>query len=309
MTEPLCIQAFAIIREVSSRTLKQRHYDVQLMGGWAILQGQLAEMETGEGKTLAATLAAATAALAGIPTHVITVNEYLVKRDAELMGPLYRALGLSVGVVSHTMSDEQRRAGYACDICYCSNKQIAFDYLRDRLLLGNQRSQLRLKLEASYQQANRRSQFLLRGLCFGIVDEADSVLIDEARTPLILTRTLDSAEEEATYRQALELAGELNLDRDFFIDRDNNQMQLSLQGQKKLAQQTAGATDILRVTSRGVSWSARRCAPCTCCSATPITWSAKTMCRLSMPTPVGFCRIAPGSGGCISWSSSKRTAR
>lgn len=234
LSAQLCMHSFALIREMSARTLQQRHYDVQLMSGWVMLRGQLAEMETGEGKTLAATLAAATAALAGIPVHVITVNEYLVKRDAELMGPLYRTLGLTVGAVTHAMSPEQRRDGYACDITYCTNKQVAFDYLRDRLLLGNNRSQLRLQLESAYTDNNRLNQFLLRGLCFAIVDEADSVLIDEARTPLILTRNVDSSAEQVVYRQALELAGQLESDSDFFIDPVNRGVQLSLAGQQKL---------------------------------------------------------------------------
>ena len=245
LTDQLCIQSFALIREQADRTLQQRHYDVQLMGGWVMLQGQLAEMETGEGKTLAATLAAATVALAGIPVHVITVNEYLVQRDAESMGPLYRALGLSVGAVTNEMEPEQRRDGYACDITYCSNKQVAFDYLRDRLLLGNERSQLRLQLESAYTDQNRLGQFLLRGLCFAIVDEADSVLIDEARTPLILTRTIDSSAEHAVYRQALELARQLERDSDFYIDTVNRAIQLSLTGQQKLEDFTTATDGIL----------------------------------------------------------------
>jgi len=235
LSNPLCIQAFALIRELAERTIHLRHYDSQLMAGWVMLHGKLAEMETGEGKTLAATLAAATAALAGIPVHVITVNEYLVERDAEAMSPLYRALGLTVGTVTESMETEERRAGYACDITYCTNKQVAFDYLRDRLLLGNDRSQLRLQLESAYADSDRLGQFLLRGLCFAIVDEADSVLIDEARTPLILTRNVDSAAEHAAYHQALKLAQELENGRDFFLDATRRGVQLSLSGQQKLA--------------------------------------------------------------------------
>jgi preprotein translocase subunit SecA len=193
------------------------------------------EMETGEGKTLTATLAAATAALAGIPVHIVTVNEYLVERDAKAMGPLYRALGLSVGHVTQSMAPEQRRANYACDITYCTNNQVAFDYLRDRLLLGNNCSQLRLQMESAYADTNRRGQFLLRGLCFAIVDEADSVLIDEARTPLILTRIIDSAAEHTAYREALKLAQELENGRDFFLAPAQRSVELSLSGQQKLA--------------------------------------------------------------------------
>jgi preprotein translocase subunit SecA len=235
LSNPLCIRAFALIRELAERTIHLRHYDSQLMAGWVMLQGQLAEMETGEGKTLAATLAAATAALADIPVHVITVNEYLVERDAKAMGPLYQALGLTVGYVTEGMAPEECRAGYACDITYCTNKQVAFDYLRDRLLLGNDRSQLRLQLESAYADNNRLEQFLLRGLCFAIVDEADSVLIDEARTPLILTRNVDSAAEHTAYRQALKLAQALENGRDFFLDAAHHGVQLSLAGQQKLA--------------------------------------------------------------------------
>jgi preprotein translocase subunit SecA len=235
LSNPLCIRAFALIRELAERTIHLRHYDSQLMAGWVMLQGQLAEMETGEGKTLAATLAAATAALADIPVHVITVNEYLVERDAKAMGPLYQALGLTVGYVTEGMAPEECRAGYACDITYCTNKQVAFDYLRDRLLLGNDRSQLRLQLESAYADNNRLGQFLLRGLCFAIIDEADSVLIDEARTPLILTRNVDSAAEHTTYRQALKLAQALENGRDFFLDAAHRGVQLSLAGQQKLA--------------------------------------------------------------------------
>lgn len=235
LSSPLCIQAFSLIREVSLRTLKLRHFDSQLMAGWVMLQGQLAEMETGEGKTLSATLAAATTALAGVPVHIITVNEYLVERDAQAMGPLYRALGLSVGYVTQNMTPEQRRSGYASDITYCTNKQVAFDYLRDRLLLGNNRGRLRLQLESVYDDANRLGQFLLRGLCFAIVDEADSVLIDEARTPLILTRSIDSTAEHTAYRQALELAKQLKKGIDFFIEPARFSVQLSLVGQQKLA--------------------------------------------------------------------------
>ena len=235
LSRALCIRSFALIREVAERTIGLRHYDSQLMAGWVMLQGQLAEMETGEGKTLAATLAAATAALAGIPVHVITVNEYLVERDAEAMAPLYQALGLSVGYVTQAMTPEECRAGYACDITYCTNKQVAFDYLRDRLLLGNNRSQLRLQLESTYTDNHRLEQFLLRGLCFAIVDEADSVLIDEARTPLILTRNVDSTAEHSAYRQALKLALALENGRDFFLDAAQHGVQLSLAGQQKLA--------------------------------------------------------------------------
>jgi preprotein translocase subunit SecA len=235
LTTGLCIRAFALIRETSARIINKRHYDCQLMGGWVMLQGQLAEMETGEGKTLTATLAAATAALAGIPVHVLTVNEYLVQRDATSLKPLYSALGLTVGYVTGNMTPEQRRAGYRCDITYCTHHQVAFDYLRDRLLLGNHRSRLRLELESAYCSNSRTGQFLLRGLCFAIVDEADSVLIDEARTPLIITREIDSSARHAAYRKSLDLAKNMQRDRDFVVDRAQHHVMLTRDGQRKLA--------------------------------------------------------------------------
>jgi preprotein translocase subunit SecA len=235
LQEILCIRAFALIREMALRTIGKRHYDEQVMGAWVMLQGRLAEMETGEGKTLAATLAAATAALAGIPVHVLTVNEYLVQRDASAMAPLYRALGLTVGHVTQSMTTEQCRAAYACDITYCTNKQVAFDYLRDRLLLGNTRSQLRLQLESAWERRHRQGKLLLRGLCFAIVDEADSVLIDEARTPLILTRNTDSAAGHAIYGRIMDWTRHLAEGKDFFVDAAQGQVQLSLAGQEKLA--------------------------------------------------------------------------
>jgi preprotein translocase subunit SecA len=234
LQEMLCIRAFALIREMAFRTIGKRHYDEQVMGAWVMLQGRLAEMETGEGKTLAATLAAATAAMAGIPVHVLTVNEYLVQRDADAMGPLYRALGLSVGYVTQSMTPNQCRAAYACNITYCTNKQVAFDYLRDRLQPGNTRSRFGLRLESAPQRRHRQGKWLLRGLCFAIVDEADSVLIDEANTPLILTRNTDSAAEHMIYEKILNLARQLVHGQDFFIYPAQREVRLSLAGQEKL---------------------------------------------------------------------------
>ena len=153
-----------------------------------MIKGMLAEMATGEGKTLTATLVAGhRGAGRRFPVHVVTVNDYLAQRDAELMGPLYARLGLSVGIVIAGQSAEERRAAYACDITYCTNKELAFDYLRDRMVLGQARRRPALKLEALYEPTPRARQLRLRGLHFAIVDEADSVLIDEARTPLIIS--------------------------------------------------------------------------------------------------------------------------
>lgn len=202
-------EAFALVREAASRTIGLRHFDVQLVGGWALLNGMIAEMETGEGKTLTATLAAATAALSGRAVHIITVNDYLAERDTEWMRPIFEALGLSVGCIKGGMDPDSRRAAYNCDVTYCSNKEIAFDYLRDRMVLGGKPRAIAMRLDALIG-AGMRSRLLLRGLQFAIVDEADSVLIDEARTPLILSADADYSQEEAVHRQALDLAKQLS---------------------------------------------------------------------------------------------------
>jgi preprotein translocase subunit SecA len=231
--EPV-LQTFALVREVADRVLGMRHFDVQLLGGWILLQGQIAEMETGEGKTLTATLPACTAALAGIPVHIITVNDYLANRDAALMTPLYQTLGLTVGVIKVDMDPAARQKAYACDITYCTNKQLTFDYLRDQLTLGSQQNRLAFQCERLYNNQPRIDQLLLRGLCFAIVDEADSVLIDEARTPLILSRESDSQAQQQLYTEALHLAKQLQDEVDFHIDHRDRTVTLSEKGKLRL---------------------------------------------------------------------------
>ncbi|AVI62950.1 preprotein translocase subunit SecA [Halomonas sp. GFAJ-1] len=180
------VRNFALIREVARRELHMPHRDVQLLGGMSLMRGCMTEMQTGEGKTLTATLAAATAAMAGIPVHVVTVNDYLSKRDAELMLPIYDRLGLNVHAVVHDMSSAERRQAYRADITYCTSKELVFDYLRDMKRFENVRSPLQAHA-ANLQSRLSTRLLLLRGLHFAIVDEADSVLLDEARTPLILS--------------------------------------------------------------------------------------------------------------------------
>ena len=231
----LGIEAFALVREQADRTLGMRHFPVQLIGGWVLLQGRVAEMQTGEGKSLTATLAAATAALAGVPVHVITVNDYLVQRDAELMGPLFRALGLRVSAVNAEMQPQAKREAYRADITYCTNKQLVFDYLRDRLALGSSPGWLRVGLESLSLEQPRGEQVLLRGLCFGIVDEADSVLIDEARTPLIISSGSECAPSaERTYREALEFARVLNAGEDYLMRVKEREIELTESGEARL---------------------------------------------------------------------------
>ncbi len=170
--DDILVPAFATVREAAKRTLGQRHFDVQLIGGMALHQGKIAEMKTGEGKTLVATLAVYLNALNGLGVHVVTVNDYLAGRDAEWMGAVYRFLGLTVGCIMHDMDDEQRKAAYACDVTYGTNNELGFDYLRDNMKMS-------------------REEMVQRGHVFAIVDEVDSILIDEARTPLIISGPLD----------------------------------------------------------------------------------------------------------------------
>jgi preprotein translocase subunit SecA len=227
-------QAFALVREVAKRSTGLRPFDVQLMGGLVLLKGMVAEMETGEGKTLVATLPACTAALAGVPVHIITVNDYLASRDSQWMGPIYRGLGLTVGTILHGMNPEAKRAAYRCDVTYCTNKEVTFDYLRDRIVLRDRPSQIRLQLERLYGERSRVRHLLLRGLHFAIVDEADSVLIDEARTPLIISSEGGSSEEEDLYRQALGLAVELKPEEDFSLSLSERSLELKDPGRFRI---------------------------------------------------------------------------
>src|SRR5882757_3552261 len=166
--DDLLVPAFATVREAGRRILNMRHFDVQLIGGAVLHRGKIAEMKTGEGKTLVATLPVYLNALAGKGVHVITVNDYLARRDSEWMGKIYRFLGMTVGVIQHDLNDQERQEAYAADITYGTNNEFGFDYLRDNM-----------KFELAH--------YVQRGHNFAIVDEVDSILIDEARTPLIIS--------------------------------------------------------------------------------------------------------------------------
>lgn len=227
-------QAFALVREVSRRHLGMPHFDVQLIGGYVLLNGMVAEMETGEGKTLVATLPACTMALAGVPVHIITVNDYLTARDAEWMTPVYQSLGLSVGTIVHGKDPAERKAAYRCDITYCTNKEVAFDYLRDRIVLQDRPSQMRLKVERLYGEASRIPKLVMRGLYFAIVDEADSVLIDEARTPLIISSQADGLYDERVYQNAIDVAKTLVPKRDFLITENDRIVELTASGRSRI---------------------------------------------------------------------------
>jgi preprotein translocase subunit SecA len=232
-------RGFALARESAQRNLGKQHYFVQMLGGAAMMRGALAEMQTGEGKTLTAILPAVTAALSGRPVHVITVNEYLARRDAEQLRPVYQALGITVGLVEHGQEPRERRAAYACDITYCTNKDLVFDYLRDRMALGGRRARARLLLDGVFHKGNIRQPLLLRGLGFAIVDEADSVLIDEARTPLILAGA-DQGPLSGTemYSTALDVARSLKSGEDFHLLANENAIRMTADGESRSSERT-----------------------------------------------------------------------
>ena len=223
-------EAFAVVREAGRRTLQMRHFDVQLIGGIVLHRGTIAEMKTGEGKTLVSTLPGYLNALEGQGVHVVTVNDYLARRDSEWMGQIYRFLGMTVGVIQHDLRDAERQAAYRCDITYGTNNEFGFDYLRDNM-----------KFELS--------QYVQRGHQFAIVDEVDSILIDEARTPLIISGPAEQSTDlygevdrilpklkpgavtqgnvKAEEREALETTG------DFLVDEKHKTATLTESGMAK----------------------------------------------------------------------------
>ncbi|HAL00949.1 MAG TPA: preprotein translocase subunit SecA, partial [Exiguobacterium sp.] len=202
-------EAFAVCREVSTRVLGMRHYRVQLIGGYVLHNGDIAEMKTGEGKTLVATLPVYLNALAGNGVHVVTVNEYLAKRDRDIMEPLYAALGLSVGLNLSSMSRQEKQAAYSCDITYGTNNEFGFDYLRDNMVL--------------YKEDR-----VQRPLSYAVVDEVDSILVDEARTPLIISGSAEKS--TALYSQADAFAKIMKADEDYTVDIKTKSVLLTEQG-------------------------------------------------------------------------------
>ncbi|PKN88021.1 MAG: preprotein translocase subunit SecA, partial [Deltaproteobacteria bacterium HGW-Deltaproteobacteria-1] len=207
--DDILTEAFAVAREASRRTLMMRPFDVQVIGGIVLHEGKIAEMKTGEGKTLAATMPLYLNALEGKGCHVVTVNDYLARRDAEWMGPIYHFLGLTVGVVVHGMDDDERRVAYGADITYGTNNEFGFDYLRDNM---------KFSLE----------DYVQREFNFAIVDEVDSILIDEARTPLIIS----GASEESTdkYYKINQIIPRLKKDKDFTIEEKSKTVVLTEEG-------------------------------------------------------------------------------
>ena len=217
--DDLLVPAFATVREAAKRTLGQRHFDVQLIGGMILHEGKISEMKTGEGKTLVATLPVYLNALAGRGVHVVTVNDYLAKRDAEWMGQIYNFLGLTVGVIVHGLDDEQRKKAYDCDVTYGTNNELGFDYLRDNMKY-------------------RMEDMVQRGHIYAIVDEVDSILIDEARTPLIISGPLDDRSEFYntidSYIPALDKT-------DYEVDEKQRTVTLTEAGMEKMEQRLRDA--------------------------------------------------------------------
>ena len=231
--DDLLPEAFATVREAAKRVLGMEHYRVQIIGGIILHQGRIAEMKTGEGKTLVSTLPAYLNALEGKGVHIVTVNEYLAKRDAEWMGKVHEFLGLTVGVVLNDMKPEERRAAYGCDITYVTNNELGFDYLRDNMVIY-------------------KEQLVQRGLNYALIDEVDSVLIDEARTPLIisgqsekstklyeacdiLARQLERGEASGEFTKMNAIMGEdIEETGDFIVNEKEKNINLTEDGVKKV---------------------------------------------------------------------------
>ena len=274
--DDLLPEAFAVVREAGRRVLNMRHFDVQLIGGMVLHGGKIAEMKTGEGKTLVATLPAYLNALEGKGVHVVTVNDYLARRDSEWMGRIYRFLGMSVGVIQHDLNDAERQVAYASDITYGTNNEFGFDYLRDNM-----------KFDLAH--------FVQRGHRFAIVDEVDSILIDEARTPLIISGPAEESTDlyyevdriipkltpgavtqgnvKAEDREQLETTG------DYLVDEKHKTVQLTETGMAKSekllgAPDCAGSRRDVRPgrTCRCSTTSTRGCARTRSSSSTSTTW-------------------------------------
>ncbi len=256
-------EAYALCREAGRRSLSMRHYDVQMIGGISLYEGCIAEMQTGEGKTLTATLPLYLHSLAGRGAHLATVNDYLAQRDADWMRPLYEMLGVSVGVIQTPDDQAARRTAYAAAVTYGTAKEFGFDFLRDRLLM---RAQNRLQTEmlgdaggGGFSQSG--DAVVMRGMHFCLVDEADSILIDEARTPLIIGSIEDNVRDQIvqTYRWAAEIAPQFNLDEHYYIDDETKRFELTARGRQKVRSlpkldlvRTMGLVDLYEFSERSI---------------------------------------------------------
>lgn len=235
---PIVEEAFACVREAAWRVLEQRHYDVQLLGGLILHDGRLAEMATGEGKTLVSTLPCYLNSLTGKPSFVVTVNDYLARRDMEKMGQVHRFLGLTVGLIQSDMKEEERKKAYACDVVYVTNSELGFDYLRDHLALSPAQTVL--------PQTGSGKSGEFDGFC--VVDEADSVLIDEARTPLIISKQVPAPASK--YKAANTLAGALKPKVHYDVDLKNKNVILNERGYRD-CENALGIQSLFEVTADG----------------------------------------------------------
>jgi preprotein translocase subunit SecA len=228
-------RGLALVREGALRAVGMRPFAVQLMGALAMIDGYIAEMATGEGKTLTASLAASVWAWHGRPVHVLTVNDYLVERDAHEMGPVYKQLGLRVGAITHETEQEARIDHYRRDVVYVTSKELVADFLRDQIALGTLRNAAQTSVQMLLRGANSAGgRLMVPGLFRALVDEADSLLIDEAVTPLIISNSPDDDPNETYYRAAAELGHQLEVNKDFVIDWTVRSVDLTPRGQEKL---------------------------------------------------------------------------
>ena len=250
--DDVLFEAFALTREASRRSLGQRHFDVQLIGGMFLHQGCIAEMRTGEGKTLTATLPSYLNALTGRGVHVVTVNDYLAKRDAEWMGRLHHFLGLTVGCIVHDLDDAERQIAYRSDITYGQNNEFGFDYLRDNMKF-------------------RLADYVQRELNFAIVDEVDSILIDEARTPLIISGPTEDTTDK--YYRIDQVIPGLVPDQDYALDEKSRSVSLTDEGVEKVQKRLGGHQPLRSERDRDPPpRGAGRCGPTPSTSATGTTW-------------------------------------
>ncbi len=243
-------EAFAVVREVAARQIGLRAYPVQVAAALAIDAGCIAELATGEGKTLSATMPAVLAGWRGRGCHVITTNDFLAGRDADWMAPVYRSCGLRTGAIQESMQPAERREAYAADITYCTNKSVAADFLRDRLILGRTQRLPDVLMQQLAGHRGRTDQLVMRGLATAIIDEADSILIDEAVTPLIISGGSPNAEQVEAYKTAGEVAAALQRGRDYRVTPRYREVRLTDVGRKRVAQLTADADGLWRGARR-----------------------------------------------------------